>query len=841
MPKTKEQATETPTIAGAKALVPGSPATPPPARILPRRPRPGCSLSETHPALVLEWHPTLNGALTPADVTAGSAVRVAWRCLRVPEHTWTADLHSRTRTPTGCPVCSNRRLDVRNSLAALFPELAAEWHPTKNGDLRPDRVTPKTARAVWWHCANEPPHDWRTAPWNRTQPRSTGCQICRGLRLREAGNLSVLFPTLAAEWHPTKNGGVTPQGTLPSSYEPVWWRCAAAGHEWQQPPATRTQSKSGACPCCTGVRTISAPRLAEKWPAIASEWHPTRNGTLSPSDVSFASGRKAWWRCARDPDHVWCAQIASRTGPGKAGCPFCGGLRVSRATSLAARRPDLAAEWHPLFNKELTPKDVMPGSHQEAWWQCPRVPGHAWQKPVVERSKTIDGGCPRCTRWTVDALRVFVRSVAEHLSTMTPAERFVVLQQSGALDTYTRVKNVARALASGRFSADELRDFGEGRPSPVDTLLTGDDDAEVPDPELGVVPNASADLEEPSREPVAEPQAILAGLSCAPISDDEAADFLVTSAVAKLWARAFEAEELAVAEVRSYDGGGEYAERARAGFLAEYAEVASFRIPAGYAYRDGPRLMSLNLMQRLVAVRVRARKRLGNFSGTGAGKTLAAIVATRAVDAGMTLVVCPNAVVAGWAKTIRAAFPSAQVRTKTWEPRWAEGGGPRYLVMNYEQLQQPGAEERVRQLVGDVDFVVLDELHFAKQRDPEETSKRRRALQPLVGPDRRVYVLGQSATPLINNLEEGRSALALIYGTAPAVGTAPTIANCMALHQKFVSAAVRWMPRYDPALDLLRPRVECTAALARHARASEQGGPFWRWSRPSRAPVSQRS
>ena len=63
-----------------------------------------------------------------------------------------------------------------------------------------------------------------------------------------------------------------------------------------------------------------------------------------------------------------------------------------------------------------------------------------------------------------------------------------------------------------------------------------------------------------------------------------------------------------------------------------------------------------------------------------------------------------------------------------------------------------------------VDFVVLDEVHFVKKRD-EESSLRRKYLDGLMTAIRKKNsqskVLGLSATPVINNLMEGRSLLEL--------------------------------------------------------------------------------
>ncbi|MGD0170140.1 MAG: zinc-ribbon domain-containing protein, partial [Smithella sp.] len=43
-------------------------------------------------------------------------------------------------------------------------------------------------------------------------------------------------------------------------------------------------------------------------PVLAREWHPTKNGSLTPSDVSVGSNRKVWWLCSKG--HAWPATVS---------------------------------------------------------------------------------------------------------------------------------------------------------------------------------------------------------------------------------------------------------------------------------------------------------------------------------------------------------------------------------------------------------------------------------------------------------------------------------------------------------------------------------------------------
>jgi len=62
------------------------------------------------------------------------------------------------------------------------------------------------------------------------------------------------------------------------------------------------------------------------YPDLAKEWHPTKNGDLTPENVTYGSGYKAWWLCSKGHDFV--SGVYSRTGKNKNGCPYCSGKKT---------------------------------------------------------------------------------------------------------------------------------------------------------------------------------------------------------------------------------------------------------------------------------------------------------------------------------------------------------------------------------------------------------------------------------------------------------------------------------------------------------------------------------
>jgi hypothetical protein len=309
-------------------------------------------------------------------------------------------------------------------------------------------------------------------------------------------------------------------------------------------------------------------------------------------------------------------------------------------------------------------------------------------------------------------------------------------------------------------------------------------------------------------------------------ADAETVKFLLDSGKAKLWRHAYLDPAAARAQAEAYQG-DTYATIVRDRFLGELNDAERLVLPSGYAFRPGPGapIMPPNLMQRRVAVCVREQRRFGNWSGMGAGKTLSAIVATRVVGAGLTIVCCPNAVVDNWAGEIVAAFPDSEVATKTWAPTWQDPlqARPRYLVMNFEQFQQPDAEARLVAFVDKhiVDFIVIDEIHYAKHREATAAvSKRKRLVQGLVleagKKNADLCVLGMSGTPVINTLQEGKSLIEMITGHRhDDLDVVPTVQNCMRLYQRLVTLGTRWKPNYKIQLDIHKQEIDCTGDLDR--------------------------
>jgi hypothetical protein len=267
------------------------------------------------------------------------------------------------------------------SLQEQNPNLAKEWHSTRNGSLTARDVAPGSGKKVWWICHKG--HEWGATINSRSQGR--GCPYCCG-RLATGDNcLQMVNPVLAREWHPVKNGKLTPRDVTPSSHKKVWWICHK-GHEWEAVVGNRNNGRS--CPYCAGRNVCDDNCLHAINPTLAKEWHPTRNGSLTPRDVTLNSARRIWWICKKG--HEWEATVSNRSSG--TGCPYCAGKLVCDDNCLETLNPPLARQWHPTKNGNLTARDVTPASNRRVWWQCNK--NHEWQATVNHRSSGT--GCPYC-------------------------------------------------------------------------------------------------------------------------------------------------------------------------------------------------------------------------------------------------------------------------------------------------------------------------------------------------------------------------------------------------------------------------------------------------------------
>ncbi|MBT2496200.1 zinc-ribbon domain-containing protein [Microbacterium sp. ISL-59] len=340
------------------------------------------TLADTHKHLISEWDWDKNGELRPDGVIAGSADKVHWRCSA--RHSFEQSLNNRSSKGVGCPVCSNKAVDAAvNAFSVTHSDVASAWHATLNGDRTPDDYVAGSEQVAWWSC---PSHgEYKMLISRRTSGGS--CTYCSRQKVHRTSSLAVTDPAVAARWHESLNGDLTPYDVLSGSGEKAWFVCAE-GHDYEAPIHGQTIGKG--CNVCRGKVVNAQNSLRTMFPALADEVHPTRNGSWNADNVTGKSGRTLIWLC--EEGHDWPAIVSVRARQGT-GCPFCSNTRVwSGWNDLATTRPDWLTEWDWEENGDTHPTDVTAGTGTKLYWKC--TYSHTWEARGSDRRK--GSGCPTC-------------------------------------------------------------------------------------------------------------------------------------------------------------------------------------------------------------------------------------------------------------------------------------------------------------------------------------------------------------------------------------------------------------------------------------------------------------
>lgn len=216
------------------------------------------------------------------------------------------------------------------------------------------------------------------------------------------------YPEIAKQWHPTKNGELTPYDVFSSSRTKVWWLCPNSCsygciHEWEMTPRARTIDKKGCHYCAERMNVICIHQsIVFTHPEIAKQWHPTKNFSLTPEQVSSGSGRRVWWICDKTCTygciHEWDAYVYARCITNSK-CPYCCGLSHCIHKSIKYTHPQLVEEIHPTKNTEIDILALHLGSSKnKVWWICKKNKEHTWLTSF--NTRTVGHGCPTCVNKT---------------------------------------------------------------------------------------------------------------------------------------------------------------------------------------------------------------------------------------------------------------------------------------------------------------------------------------------------------------------------------------------------------------------------------------------------------
>ena len=404
------------------------------------------NLSKSHPLASQEWDYEKNYPLQPQDVLPSSNKRAWWLCAK--GHSYQAVIHAKVvsqASSAGCPYCSNKKVNSENNLQVLHPKLSAEWNP-KNKKTPADFV-PGSNQKIWWVCSRG--HEWKTSIAHRAL-NGRGCPYCTNQSSRNELRLLAELETLSeVVKHRTKLEGFEYDVCIESEkvlieYDGSYWHADKTEQDMRKTvsalqqgyriirvretplepmgtedvivdksePISKEQVNQlvkaifgesnvycqyAALGCFANetrylelLEAYPSPQFQRSYAASNSptfqEWHPSKNGELTPAHFGPSSKFIAWWKCARG--HEWQASIVARNKQGSH-CKAC--------QSIVITRSELLDWWHPSLNKSLKPSDVSLGSRKQVVWRCKYNTNHVWKQSVKEmagpRKQTP---CPYC-------------------------------------------------------------------------------------------------------------------------------------------------------------------------------------------------------------------------------------------------------------------------------------------------------------------------------------------------------------------------------------------------------------------------------------------------------------
>jgi hypothetical protein len=295
-------------------------------------------------------------------------------------------------------------------LKDTHPAIASQFDEKQNPEINLDTLTTKSNKKVWWIC-NEGKcsciHSWQTSVCNRTRiiknkKSNSGCPWCLNRIFCEHNSLAGRFPEIVHEW--SSKNKLKPTEVSAASSEKVIWVCnknttCDCPHEWIVAPVSRISRNNSnkenhitGCPFC--ARNIFCKHNSFKAKApkkFLEQWHPTKNLSLKPYELSLNSHTIVWWKC-REKGHEWQATCHERISR-NSGCPYCTNRRIDGNNSFAVAYPKMVKYWSK--KNEKGPETYAPSTKKIVWWICEK--GHEYQMSIEMKGK-LHCGCPDCPK-----------------------------------------------------------------------------------------------------------------------------------------------------------------------------------------------------------------------------------------------------------------------------------------------------------------------------------------------------------------------------------------------------------------------------------------------------------
>jgi hypothetical protein len=169
-------------------------------------------------------------------------------------------------------------------------------------------------------------------------------------------------------------------------------------------------AKGRGCPSCrhkgrSWVNADGSNSMAVTHPNLAKELHPSKNGEITPENITAGSNRKLWWlcnKCGREWDAVVHSRKSAKIYDG--GCKHCTRtkkLKISKKTRvpkitkpMRITHPEISKEFHPTKNPNYSIDLPSPKGTEKVWWICSNCDNEFQQ---IFRGRKFGYPCKACS------------------------------------------------------------------------------------------------------------------------------------------------------------------------------------------------------------------------------------------------------------------------------------------------------------------------------------------------------------------------------------------------------------------------------------------------------------
>ena len=347
------------------------------------------SLKAKYPLIVAEEWDYERNLIDPSTIASHSNKTFWWKCSK--GHSYEAQCNNKVGNNGGnCPYCSGKKVSDLNRLTIINPDLAKQWHPTKNS-IAPSDISFGSNIEVWWLC-QICFYEWKAKINNRYNGR--GCPNCsRGQHTSFPEQvlyyyIKQLFPD-AINQYKISNVEIDifiPQLNLGIEYDGGYYHRTEKKH--------LADVKKNTILKILGVSIIRV-RETDCFPMnddncdIVNAVYTSDYSYLSKvvADIVDFISKKINIPLSVDVDIDSVKnEIASLVHTVK--------LEDSFAAYQIKHNYNIKAIWDYDLNYPLAPEMVRPKSSIYVYWICKNNPSHKWKAPVGSISAGY--GCSRC-------------------------------------------------------------------------------------------------------------------------------------------------------------------------------------------------------------------------------------------------------------------------------------------------------------------------------------------------------------------------------------------------------------------------------------------------------------